>query len=302
LAHLNGFRFERFTGGLAPISPANGLAITFTQRGGRDMAFDFVQQWPETQALPRLAVFPEADRIERIRVPLHTEAIKWRQTLLTIVHDSMQQIARSRSAERDEIWRLEARRRALNFAELGLSELSNSCTHITRGNRRGWNIAAIATLGGAYRLLAKCDGPKLVQCEHILRKFLTNLALAYTPVGGRIALDLDLCSIVLAPIKCRALVLCAGMLIQAMMREPLRTGLGGNLNVTLSASAAKQHRLSLHRLGRRDALAASPEFELASRLGGILHAELQCRAAYDDGVEILLDFPAESEMALSASP
>jgi hypothetical protein len=258
------------------------------------MALDFVMQWHETPSLPLAPVLQLDDQDVQFPVTACTKAIKWRQTVLRIVYDSLHQIERIQPAESDDIWLLEARLRALNYSHLALAELSVIQRRLTRPNRAAFDIAAISTLGGAYRLLAKCAGPTPVQCEHIFRNFLLNLMLAYAPACGQLEVGLEFCSLALPPIRCRALILCIGALIQGILRQSNNFGLGQHLEIVLSANDVAQYELCLRLTGHRIKLLGSPEFDLACRLSGIFESELVLRDAHDTGVDILLSFPAGS--------
>ena len=252
------------------------------------MAFDFVEQWSDT------AVFPldfDPGGFAKQGRPAAKSAVKWRQTVLAIVYDSLNQVEPDRQSENDPIWRHEARQRALNFTRLGLSEMAVPHNRMIRSNRPGWDIAAVATLGGAYRLLAKCNGTAPVQCDHIFRRFLKNLALAYAPVCGEIELGVELCPVLLAPVKCRALILCVGMLIQGMMRLCYPSGFGGRLDIALSEDIAG-YSLTMELRGQRIDLLDSPEFDLASRLCGVFQSDLRLGGIGQDGLFVLLHFPA----------
>ena len=252
------------------------------------MAFDLIEQWSDPALLPLNLDFGAIARQTR---PAAKTALKWRQTILAIVRDSLDQVELNRPGENDLIWRREARQRALNFTRLGFSEMTPSRIPVVRSNRPAWDIAAVATLGGAYRLLAKCNGMEPVQCEHILRRFLKNLALAYEPVCGEIELGVETCPIVLAPVKCRALILSAGMLIQGMMRLCNPGGFGGRLDIVLSAEDGA-YSLTMELQGQRVDLLESPEFELAARLCGVFQSDLRLYGTEGDGLSILLTFPA----------
>ena len=257
------------------------------------MTFDLAEQQPAalTNISYSLQSFQGTDRIRRRRLDtVVRKSIEWRRTLFGIVNDSLGQIEPERQTEYDALWRHEAQQRALNLTCLSLSECVSRADTGTRSNLPIWDITAVETLGGAYRLLAKCDGEKLVQCDPLLRGIVVNLLSAYAPVHGRLELELTLHSLALMPVKCRALVLCVGMLLQGIMRQSRHRTPHG-LKIELTSKDEDAFILSLTIPGDRTALLDTPEFELAMRLSGLLQAELLCACPQNKSFQIALTFP-----------
>lgn len=254
------------------------------------MALDFVHQWHReavSSVYPHMATERHAANI----LSSNAESLKWRQYVLAIVHDTLVEIDSFQNSDGNQIWRDEAGQRASNFAVLSLSNILTWPKNRPL-KQRGWHLSSVSTLAGVYRLLAKCASKKPVQCEHILQKILTNLSLTYAPISGGIAFDVNLCSILLYPVECRALILCVGMLVQGAMRMSSNTGYDGRIAVSLTESVFDRYEMILHFNGLYQQLLDSPEFDLASRLSGIFRAELSCRRDDSDGLIISLVIPA----------
>lgn len=255
------------------------------------MAFDVVYQWTEAAPLNLYDVERSRDWLapENCRM-----ALKWRQAVLRVVTETLDQISWVRASDDELIWKDEARLRASNFMELGFADIYSGIGGAKR-YRYEDELASISALAGAYRVLAKCNGVELVEAEHLLKRFLDNLFAAYKPVCEMFTLDLRLSSLKLSPQKCRALVLCAGMLLQGMLRQGLKGGFSGHLRIALLRESVSEYALEFNLAGRKMSFVGSPEFELACRLCGVFQAEISCNDAYDDRARVLLTFPVRPQ-------
>jgi len=253
------------------------------------MTFDLVQKWFEAQGVPLTFEFLDQKFLKEYLSHGNAQ-MTWRQSILSIVCDCLDQFDLSRADENSHVWNQEARQRALNLVRLGLSEIVTSDDEVVEKRRQQNDIEAVKALAGAYRLLGKINGLKSVQCSHVFRYFLIRLVQSYAPVCGEIALELLVCPIVLQPIRCRSMVFSSGMLIQGVMRQAGYSGIGRRLVVELLRVHADGYKLSLLLPGRLPDLLGSPEFEVASRLCAVLRSELCCREAPDNGISIQLSF------------
>jgi len=254
------------------------------------MALDLLQQWSEPPVVLSSFDFLDQD-CPKNYLSCDNAPMTWRHGIFSIVHDCLGQIEPNHADENSHLWRQEARQRALNFARLGLSEIMTPDGEIAENISQRRDIEAIAALGGAYRILAKSNGLRPVQCKHVFFCFLTNLAKSYAPVCGEILLELLVCPILLQPVGCRSMILCTGMLIQGAMRQANYSRIARRMVVELAKVHAGGYRLSLRLPGKLRDLLGSPEFDVASRLCAVFRSELSCTEAPDNGISIRLSFP-----------
>lgn len=257
------------------------------------MAPDAMEVWPTIKALSLDATIPGINRAARNRDGMAKNATRWRRSIFAIASDAVDQIECNRFRERDRVWLGEARQRAINFAGLGLS-YPLIVEKREAGPKWEFDLAAIATLAGIYRLLARSDGELPVQCEHILQNFLNNFVIAYGPVCGLAALDAKLSPVILSPAKCRALVFSVGMLIQGAIRSSGNRALSQGVQVRLLNRNSFGSTLSLQLNGCLLAFFETEEYLLAASLAGILQGDLTCSAGEENKVLIQLSFLAHA--------
>jgi hypothetical protein len=215
----------------------------------------------------------------------------WRGALFEMARDSIYFIHDETEESDQSIWEEEAQARGAGFVQLALTGLFEAISPNQGGGNCRLDVQSISTLARCYRSLQETNPSGRLECEHILRDTLFGLGAAYQPAVRNLELQVSSCPVVLCLTQRRALILFMSCVVQGILGRASRYRSHGQVSLTLTTISPSAGSLRIQTCDRAMELFFSPEYTVATRLAGILGADLVSRQEPSGGSILEMRFP-----------